>query len=86
MRARNPPDDPLPGHAHVTPQSDTTQAREAYRVPSARPVQSVQPSKREDQDNEELIKNLKKVNGYLLNFDWPRNKLLTQTKLIAKKQ
>jgi len=35
--------------------------------------------------NENLLTYLKKFGGFLLDFDWPKNKLLEQTQLIASK-
>jgi len=35
--------------------------------------------------NERLLDLLKKHNGFLIDFDWPTKKLLTETKLVASK-
>jgi len=35
--------------------------------------------------NKTLLSNLKKNKGFLINFDWPRKKLLKQTKIICSK-
>jgi len=35
--------------------------------------------------NQKLLTHLKKHNGFLLNFDWPKDRLLSEIKLIARK-